>query len=187
MELTRSGVYNADYSNLTPNVSKSDLCSYWKNNNGLPNTYIGGTTTITSEELTVIGAGSTWYTLEGIFTGTGLEHFTASADGKLTHTGNSPREFEFTADLTLESTSNNVLSVRWMKWDDSISTLTPLDYTIRTRQVNALVGGRDVAFFTMIFGGVLDQNDYIQLQVRNDSGNNNVTMETDSFFRIQER
>ena len=151
-------------------MSKADLCSYWKGNNGLPNTYVGGTITVTSEELTVIGAGSTWYTLEGIFTGTGLEHFTASADGKLTHTGNSPREFEFTADLILDSNPNNELSVRFNKWDDSSSAFTPLDYTIRKRQVNSLVGGRDVAFFTMIFGGILDQNDYIQLQVRNDSG-----------------
>ena len=186
-EITRDGGYDADDSNLTPNMSKADLCSYWKGNNGLPNTYVGGTITVTSEELTVIGAGSTWYTLEGIFTGTGLEHFTASADGKLTHTGNSPREFEFTADLILDSNPNNELSVRFNKWDDSASAFTPLDYTIRKRQVNSLVGGRDVAFFTMIFGGILDQNDYIQLQVRNDSGNNDVTMENDSFFRIQER
>ena len=186
-EMTRDGVYNADDSNLTPNMSKGDLCSYWKQNNGIPNTYVGGTTTVTSEELTTVSAGSTWYTLEGIFTGTGLEHFTASADGKLTHTGNSPREFEFTADLILDSNPNNELSVRFNKWDDSASAFSPLDYTIRTRQVNSLVGGRDVAFFTLIFGGILDQNDYLQLQVRNNSGNNNVTMENDSFFRIQER
>jgi hypothetical protein len=156
-EMTRDGVYNADDSNLTPNMAKGDLCSYWKQNNGLPNTYVGGTNSVTSEELTTVSAGSTWYTLEGIFFGTGLEHFTASADGKLTHTGNTPREFEFTADLTLDSNPNNELSVRFNKWDDSASAFTPLDYTIRTRQVNSLVGGRDVAFFTLIFGGILDQ------------------------------
>lgn len=77
--------------------------------------------------------------------------------------------------------------MRWQRWDDSASAFIPLDYTIRTRQVNNLVGGRDVAFFTMIFGGILDKNDYIQLQVRNNTGANDVTMELDSFFRIQER
>ena len=186
-EITRDGVYNADDANLTPNMAQTDLCSYWKGNNGLPNTFVGGVSSVTSEELTTVSAGSTWYTLEGIFTGTGLQHFTASADGKLTHTGNSPREFEITADITLESSPNNELVVRFMKWDDSTSSLVPLDYTQQVRQVNSLVGGRDVAFFTMIVGGVLDQNDYLQLQVKNNSGNSNVTMELGSYFRIQER
>ena len=186
-EITRNGIYNAVDSNLTPNVGKNDLCSYWKGNNGLPNTFVGGTASVTSEELTVISAGSTWYTAEGIFTGTGLEHFTVSADGKLAHEGNSPREFQITSNLILESTANNDLTVRWQKWDDSASTFIPLTYTESTRSVNSLVGGRDVAFFTLIFGCTLDQNDYIQLQVKNNSGNNNVTMENGSFFRVEER
>ena len=187
MELTRDGVYKAGDTNLTPNVNKKDLCSYWKQNNGLQNTFVGGTITVTSEELTTIGAGSTWYTLEGIFTGTGLEHFTASADGKLTHNGNSPREFEMSADLILDSNPNNELEVRWNKWDDSLGVFSPLEYTERVRQVNSLVGGRDVAFFTLIFGCILDAGDYIQLQVKNNSGNSDITMENGSFFRVQER
>ena len=187
MELTRDGVYNADDTNLTPNIKAGDLPCYWKGNNGLPNTYVGGTISVTSEELTTIASGSTWTTLEGIFLGTGLQHFTASADGKLTHNGNSPREFEITANLVIESIQNAELSVRFVKWDDSDSAIEPLDYTIQTRQVNALVGGRDVAFFTILIGGILDANDYLQLQVRNNNGNQNVTMESASYFRIQER
>ena len=187
MEVTRNGVYNADDSNLTPNIAKGDLASYWKSNNGLPNTFVGGTSNVSVEATTTVSAVDTWYTLAGTFLGTGLEHFSASTDGKLTHLGNSPREFEITADLSLESNANNVLSVRFNKWDDSASAFTPLDYTIRARQVNSLVGGRDVVYFTLIFGGILDQNDYLQLQVQNNSGTANITMETSSFFRVQER
>jgi len=186
-EITRDGSYDADDANLTPNMDKGDLCSYWKGNNGLPNTFVGGTTSITSEELTTISAGSTYYDLEGIFTGTGLEHFSASADGNLTHLGNSPREFEVTSNLVLESTQNNQLSVRFRKWDNSASSFIDLDYTEQTRQVNNLSGARDVAYFTILVGVTLDQNDYVQLQVKNNSGNSNVTAESSSFFRIQER
>jgi len=186
-EITRDGAYDADDSNLTPNMDRGDLCSYWKRNNGLPNTFVGGTTSITSEELTVISAGSTYYNLEGIFTGTGLEHFSASADGNLTHLGNSPREFEVTSNLVLESTQNNQLTVRFRKWDNSASAFVDLDYTAQTRQVNNLSGTRDVAYFTLLVGVTLDQNDYIQLQVKNNSGNSDVTAELSSFFRIQER
>ncbi|QDP52066.1 MAG: hypothetical protein Unbinned706contig1000_10 [Prokaryotic dsDNA virus sp.] len=186
-EITRDGAYNADDSNLTPNMSSSDLSAYWKGNNGIGNTFVGGTTLVTSEELTVIGAGSTWYVIEGIFTGTGLQHFSASADGKLTHNGNSPREFEITSNLTIESTPNNELEVRFRKWDDSAGSFINLDYTAQARQVNSFVGGRDVAFFNINTGVTLDQDDYLEMQVRNNSGNNNATLESGSFFRVQER
>ena len=187
MIITRGGVLDPEDTNITPNISESDLASYWKDNIGLNNTYVGASSSVISEELTVIGAGSTWYDLEGIFLTTGAEHFTGNADGELTHDGISPREFEFTASLTIEGQSNNELSIRFMKYDDATSSFTPLDYTVTTRPINSLVGGRDVAFFNVVYGGTLDQNDFLKLQVRNNSGNNNVTLETGSFFRIQER
>jgi len=110
-EITRNGVYLPQDGHITPNINQKNLSCFWKGNNGLPNTYVGGTTKITSEETTVVSAGSTYYDLEGIFTGSGLQHFTASADGKLTHEGVNPREFQITASLVLESTANNDLSV----------------------------------------------------------------------------
>lgn len=186
-EITRDGSYVSEDTNITPNISSGDLSCYWKENNGIPNTYVGGATQVTSEETTVVAAGSTYYDLEGIFSGTGLQHFSASADGKLTHLGVNPREFEITSSLILDSTQNNELSVRFVKWDDSEGVFINLDYTEQTRQVNSLQGGRDVANFTIIAGAVLDQNDFLKLQVRNNSGNNNVVAETSSFYRIQER
>ena len=187
MIITRGGVLNPEDTNITPNINEADLASYWKDNVGLNNTYVGASSSVISEELTVIGAGSTWYDLEGIFLTTGAEHFTGNADGELTHDGISTREFEFTSSLTIEGTSNNELCIRFMKYDDATSSFTPLDYTITTRPVNSLVGGRDVAFFNVVYGGTLDQNDFLKLQVRNNSGNSNVTLESGSYFRIQER
>ena len=186
-EITRDGVYDAEDANITPNMDRGDLSAYWKRNNGLPNTFVGATTSITSEELTTITTFPFFYDLGGIFTGTGLEHFSASADGKLTHLGNSPREFEVTSNLVLESQQNNQLTVRFRKWDDSASTFVDLDYTQQTRQVNNLSGTRDVAYFTLLVGVTLDQNDYLQLQVRNNSGIADVIVESGSFYRIQER
>jgi len=186
-EITRGGNYDAEDSNITPNINRGDLPCYWKDNNGILNTYVGGTTSVTSEELTNVAAGSTYYTIEGVFTGNGEQHFTASADGKLTHLGVNPIEYEVTASLVLESTQNNDLTVRFRKWDDSASAFINLDYTEQTRQVNNLQGGRDVAVFVMSSGLTLSENDYVQLQVKNNSGNNNVTMESGSFFRLQER
>ena len=186
-EITRDGVYNAEDSNLIPNMDRGDLSAYWKRNNGLPNTFVGATTSITSEELTTISAGSTYYDLEGVFTGRGAQHFSTSADGKVTHLGNNPREFEVTGNLVLESTQNDSLTIRFRKWDASVPGWVDLDYTEQTRVVNNLQGGRHVAYFTLLVGVTLDQNDYLQLQVRNNSGNADVTAELSSFYRIQER
>ena len=186
-EITRGGNYNADDSNITPNIDRGALACFWKNNNGLPNTFVGGTNAIVSEETTIVSAGSTYYTLEGVFLGNGLQHFTASSDGKMTHIGVNPREFEITASLVLESTQNNSLTVRFRRWDNSASAFVDLDYTEQTRVVNNLQGGRDVAYFNINVGGVLDQDDFLQIQVKNNSGNNNVIAENGSFFRVQER
>jgi hypothetical protein len=186
-EITRNGVYLPQDGNITPNINQKNLSSFWKGNNGLPNTYVGGTTKVTSEETTIVSAGSTYYDLEGIFTGNGLQHFTASADGKLTHNGVNPREFDIAASLVLESNANNDLSVRFVRWNDKLSVFENLDYTEQTRQVNSLVGGRDVAIFTIMNGVVLDQNDFLKIQVRNNNGNNNIVAEISSFYKLSER
>ena len=186
-EITRGGIYVSNDTNITPNINRTDTSCYWKNNNGILNTFVGGTISVISEELTVIGAGSTYYDLEGVFLGNGLQHFSASADGKLTHLGTTPTEYEVTSSLILESRRNDELTVRFRKWDNSAGVFINLDYTEQTRQVLSLQGGRDVANFTLVVGSSLDENDFLQLQVKNNSGNQNVTAEVSSFYRVQER
>ena len=186
-EITRDGSYDASDTNIIPNLGVGELPCYWKNNNGLPNTYVGGTTLIISEATTVVSVIDDWYALNGNYLGSGLQHFTASADGKLTHTGSSPREFEVTASLAIESGSNDVCQVRLNKWDDSASTMTPLDYTVQTRVINNLQGARNMAYFAMATGIVLDESDYIIIEVRNRTSTSDATAELSSFFRIQER
>ena len=187
MEITRNGVYDSSDTNISPNIDRDELASYWKNNNGIANTYVGATISVTSAAITPISTVSTWVDIEGVFLTTGAQHFTGNADGELTHDGIFPNEFTFTADLVIEGTTNDEISVRFMKYDDSASAFVPLDYTIVTRPINAFVGGRDVAFIPLLFGGVLDQGDYLKLQVRNNTSTNNLTLETSSFYRIQER
>ena len=65
-------------------------------------------------------------------------------------------------------------------------TTTLLTETIQVRQVNNIVGGRDVAFFNMYGRVALDQNDYVFLQVRNRTDTANVTVEDGSRFTIEE-
>ena len=183
--VSRGGVFNSVDTNITPNISQADLKSAWSNNIGMPNTFEGGKLTVSSENLTNIGAGSTWYTLNAIWNATSLEHFDSPSSGQLRHLGNSPREYKCTINFVIESQANNDLGIRLRKWDDSASSF--IDFGERRRQVNSLVGGRDVAIFNFSFNVSLDQNDYVYFQVRNNNGNNNLTLELNSDWFLEER
>lgn len=184
--VTRNGVFNAEDANITPNMVAGDLSSSWKENNGMPNTFEGGSIGVTTELATAIGATGTFVDLAAtLWTTSDLQHFDNPADGQLRHLGNSPREYKAISSLTLDSGSNDVIAVRVLKWDNSTTSfITVLD---QTRQVNALVGGRDVAFFNIDINTTLDKNDYIKLQVANQTATNDITAESDSYLVIEER
>ena len=185
MIVTRNGVFNATDSNYTPNISRSDLSSSWKNNNGMRNTFEGGRLKVSTENLTVISAGSTWYTLNAVWDTSRLVHFDSPSSGQLRHLGNSPREYRCVLNFVIESARDNVIGIRMRKWNDSGSFFE--DFPEVRRQVNNLSGARDVAVFNFVFNANLDQNDYVYFQVRNNNGNNNCTLELDSDWFLEER
>ena len=45
----------------------------------------------------------------------------------------------------------------------------------------------NIAFFNININTVLDVNDYIELDVTNNTATNNVTAEVDSYFIVEER
>lgn len=183
--VTRAGVFNASDTNLTPNMSASDLVASWSDNSGIDNTFEGGINTITSETSTTIGSTSTFVDIAGTWTASSLQHFDSPSSGQLRHLGNDPRAYKLTADLIMDSTANDDLRVKVRQWDDSASSF--IDVFTQARQVNALSGGRNVAFFTVIVSLTLDRNDYIVLQTSNETATNDITAEIDSFFIIEER
>jgi hypothetical protein len=133
----------------------------------------------------VISAGSTFYDLNGTWGASSLQHFDQPANGELRHLGVNPIEFQLIIDLTMESISNNVLEIRVARWDNKNSQW--IYFGNKKAQVNAFVGGRDIAFLTSVNNITLAQNDKVKLQVANNNGNNNVTVEIDSFLRVIER
>ena len=184
--VTRSGVFNANDSNITPNITNGSLYSSWSGNTGMKNTFEGGSLTIATEAATVINTQGVFETLNaGSWTSTDLQHFDSPSSGQLRHLGNSPREYNIFASFTIDGTASNEIVLRVSKYDSSTSTTsTVLD---QTREINSLVGARDVVFFTININTELDQNDYIFLQIANNSGTANVTSELDSYFRIEKR
>lgn len=183
--ITRGGVLNADDANITPNISASSLISNWSNNNGLPNTFVGGELDITTEAATVITTAGVFVDLNGIFTSTDLQHFDVPAGGQLRHLGSSPREFHISGNLVIDGVANDEIDLKIVIFDSSTSTF--IDSKAQRRVVNNLVGGRDVAYFSLADNIVLNQNDYVKLQVANVLATGNVTAEIDSFIAVSKR
>ena len=184
--VTRNGAFDATDSNITPNIDETALVCSWSGNNGMPNTFEGGSIGVATSTATTINtvgvfetlAATSWSTLD-------LQHFDNPTGSQLRHLGNSPREYKVIADFTVESGSGNELALRIEKWDDSASTFETV--LTQIRPVNALVGGRDVAFFNININVNLDQNDYVFLQIANNTATTNCTAEVDSYMIVEER
>lgn len=184
--VTRNGAFDATDSNIAPNITEAALVSNWMGNNGMPNTFVGGSIGVTTETTTTISVISTFVDLAATaWTPADLQHFDNPSNGQLRHLGNTPREFTVIASFALDSSNGDDLTLRIAKWDDSASSfVTVLD---QTREVNNFVGGRNVAFFNININTTLDADDYIILQVANQSSTDNITAETDSYFIVEAR
>jgi hypothetical protein len=183
--ITRNGVSNAEDTTISPNLAAEDLVSSWKNNTGLVGTHVGGTVNVTVEIPTVISFVNTFEVLAGTWSTDQLEHFDSPSNGQMRHLSDSPAEFEILGELIIDGKPNDDITVRVRRFISA----TGLFSTVRSirRQINSLSGGRDVAFFTIVAFSVIDINDYIILEVANNTGTVNVTAEFDSFFTISER
>ncbi|MBL4622909.1 MAG: hypothetical protein JKY89_10965 [Immundisolibacteraceae bacterium] len=184
--ISRGGVFDATDSNITPNVAASALISKWTDNNGIPNTFVGGEANITAEITTTITTTATFEDLAGTYTTSDLQHFDSPANGQLRHLGNSPREFDVTGQLVLESSSNDEVDLKLVIFRAATTSFED-GKTIR-RVINNLQGGRNVAYFVMSDHITLDQNDYVKLQVAQVSPSTaDITAELDSFFILEAR
>lgn len=186
--ITRNGVSDATDSNIWPNLTEADLASDWTGNIGMKNTFEGGNIEVASQQATVINTLGVYETVDmGTPIVTDLVHFDSPASGQLRHLGNNPREYRYICELVVEGTANSQIACRLAKFDSSAGTTNPLTSTVQPRQINSLVGGRDVAFFSMYGSLELDQNDYVFLEVVNNSGTGNLTVEDGSSFIVEER
>lgn len=183
--ITRNGVFTATDTTIIPNITRNEVQSSFRGNTGLLNTYVGGKLKVTGTAVTTIAATGSYYTLNATWLAQDMTHYDSPSAGQLRHLGVNPVEFRVQADFTVESAPNDELAVRIRVWRASTSSF--LEFQPQVRQVNSLVGGRDVAFFTIFTSIRLDQNDYIYFQIANNTSTNNATLEVDSFYVIEER
>ena len=182
--MSRDGGFNANDTNIFPNLSASDLPCDWDNNIGIPNTFVGGSINTTAESQTTIATQDVAVDLNGTFTTIDLQHFDSPANGRLRHIGINPREYVVNFDFILDGVQNNEYELSLVKID-SFATAT-IEYT-QVRVINNLQGGRDVAYYNGQTSVVLNQNDFVFWQIANITGTGNCTLEVDSSWSVKER
>jgi hypothetical protein len=180
--ITRNGVINTADTTIHPNIDEDAVQSLWSDNVGVPNTVKYIRSNVTAEVETTISVIDTYYPLAGTFTVQEESHFDMPSNGEFRLLSGNGR-YQISGDLIIDGSPNNELDVRVTKSTDDGATWPTQIFHIR-RQVNSLVGGRDVAFFPFNFITSLVDNDRIRLEIENKSGTANVTMELDSYIIV---
>lgn len=183
--LTRGGVFNALDTNITPNITSSNLACAWDGNVGVHNTFEGGRLNIDTAVETVISASSTYYDLLGTFSASDLQHFDHPSNGHLRHLGQSPVEYKVFSNIAIDGTSGDDITIKVVVYRSATTSFEDA-YDI-TRIISAMPGSRDIAYFTISANVILNENDYVKLQVANISGTGNVEAEIDSYFFVEAR
>ena len=181
--LTRDGVINPVDTNLTPNVSASDLVCAWRGNQGLPNTFVGAESELTTETQTVINTQNVSEVLLGTWTESDLQHFDSPSNGQLRHIGIAPIEFSVSWDFVIDGNPNQEYRIDLIKDRGGVETTVHS----QIRVINNLQGGRDVAYFTGTHHENLQQNDFTYWKIANLTGTQNCTIELGSTWDVDER
>ena len=185
--ISRNGAFDPEDSTILPNISAAAAETLFTNCVGIQNTYAGGKITVSTEAATPITTVSTFEQLAGTFTFSDLQHFSTSSVPTipiLTNDATNPTEFTIVLDLTLESRANDEVEVRFVK-TTALGVVTTFGNQVR--QVNSLVGGRDVAFFNSTENVILNKGDSITVEVTNNTGTRDITAENGSSILINQR
>lgn len=183
--VSRAGAFDSSDTNIIPNVGPENLVCKWGGNNGIPNTFVGGHSVVSSETLTTISSSGAYVDLAGTFTASDLQHFDAPSNGQLRHLGTSPVEYSVSGQIVIVGGSGDVVAVKIVIFRSETTSFE--DGKVTTRVINNLQGGRDVAYFGIVDNITLNQNDYIKFQVANITDTSDVTAELDSFFVVGAR
>lgn len=175
----REGVIDPEDTAIVPNIDERNTKSLWNNNVGLKDTQKFYRQVITTEVTTVINTAGTYEVLAGTWTGdVNPSHFDSPVNGQVRLLSGGGK-FQIFGNLSITGVANGVVDIRLVKSSDNGVTWPEVVNHSR-RQINSLVGLRDVAFFDFGFLTDLAKNDRLRLEVENVYDTFDLTAELDS-------
>lgn len=182
---SRNGAIDINDANYFPNLAGSSVASFWLGNTGIRNTVIGGAWESSIEATTVVAASSTFYKLAGTTVSDGLDHMDAPADNRLRLIVETPTDISLFATIKIEQATGfgDEIQVRARIYKDAAATFEEI------RTVSAVIpnlSALDNVVQVTLAGRVdMEQNDYIELWVSNESGSGNLIMKEGSFMQLR--
>lgn len=181
--ITRDGVSNAGDLSITPNITQKELPSNWDGNIGIPNTFIGGISKVSTEIETILTAINTPSVILGTFTVFDLQHFEQNINYSLKNLGGEPLDYRISFDFVIKGTQSEEYRI-YLKKNRGGTISTEFS---QLRTIDRLSGGRDVSYFTGTFGLTILKDDFVYWEIENTSSAANCTLEKDSQYIIEER
>ena len=182
---SRDGAFDASDANIFPNLDRGDLPCDWDNNVGINNTFVGAELTNGSDTITTINTQNTFEDLGGAWAIEGEEHFDSPSSGRLRHLGINPKEFTVSWSFVMDGKNNDNYDIALLRQNGGVG--IPDVLATQVRVINNLQGGRDVGYWVGKKNIVMNQNDEVFFQVANLSDSDDITLESDSTFFIEER
>lgn len=171
-------------SDPVPNMPLNSTKRYFRDSRGVKNTYVGGDWELTTQVQTTLSAG-VLTKLEGNTTYNDLVHFSGVNDNEFVYDSTVPADCIVSGNIILDAGPNDEVDVVIRKFDDSTSTYS--DVKTVKRVISNVVGGLDLAYFQIAAPVDLNQNDRIEVWVRNNTDATNATMAVGSFLRVDIR
>ena len=184
--ISRDGVLNSEDANIFPNILASDIKSLFKLSKGIPNTFVGGRSTITSFAATALTQ-NVWTPVLGTYTASDMQHYDSPANGQLRHLGSTTRGYKVTVGGMVEGTASDLISLKLSRWDNSTASFVDVPDSTQARFIQNSQGGFDIAHFNIVCFASLDVDDYLRLEVMNATSSDDVTAKDSTFFLIEER
>lgn len=181
--VTRAGNYNVNDVNYLPNITRADPESLFTGCTGIRNTTPMGTWEVTTETATTVAVANTLYKVAGTTTYRDLIHTVSGGNNALTYDNQLPNEFEIKVTAEVKGTAGDEIELMLRVYDSSAAGYVNQSSVIKPI-VNYPGATADRAVFNLFDIVDLDQNDRVEVWVKNITAANNVTMAIGSILNI---
>lgn len=170
-------------SNPIPNLSETSTKVYFRGR-GVKNTFPGARWEVTAEAVTPLTVNVQAKAL-GTTTYDDLVHYSFSTDNAFNYDSVIEKDFIVTGQLVVQGGANDEVDVIIRKFDFQTSTYT--DVRTFTRNISNVLGGQDIAYFDPYAPVSLDEDDRIEVWIRNNTNGNDATILNGSFVAVNVR
>jgi hypothetical protein len=164
-------------------ITRGNVKSKWRDNNGLANTYVGSRWVLTTETATVVGADTTYYKLAGTTTYADEQWFSNTTDNAFVYDSTNAIEVVISGTLSISAGNNNQIQIKVRMWDDSASAYVDI-HEHGPITMSGAGAGENIAVLGF---ADMEINDRIEVWAQNLSSATNITMLEGTLISCTER